>query len=272
MGKKSWVILILASAITCSVARAEVGLSYLGLCNKTWPCGQSLNAFAGLPVIRTGWIEHTFGSECPCAKRLLNDPRPKEIRVHLSNGPCLRNRRCGPYEVFAGETVASANRKVVREDKRLLDKFKRVALRFKKRLDESRGGVTCYVSPCLECDLNEPARAVLHRITSDILPSCSLVDSPHGSRCIKGKTCEGHGPSPKLSAPCIADLDGKSAEEVSVSSFLERTKHCDLSFVWSVGMNCNSHHGPMIDPRRRDCQKPKGYFMDYSRWLHREFK
>ena len=149
MANKSWAILILVSAITCSVARAEVGLSYLALCHKSWPCGPSLNAFHGLPVIRTGWIEHTFGSECECAKRLLNDPRPKEIRVHLSNGPCLRNRRCGPYEVFAGETIASANRKVIRGDKRLLKKFKLVALRFKKRLVESRGGVTCYVSRCL---------------------------------------------------------------------------------------------------------------------------
>ena len=149
MGKKSWAILILALVTTCSQASAAPALSYLGLCQKSWPCEKSLSAFKGQSVIRTGWLERTFGSKCPCAERLLNDRRPKEIRVHLSNGPCLRNKRCGPYEVFYGETIATANRKVKAGDKKLLDKFVAVAKQLDGRLAKSKGELTCYVSPML---------------------------------------------------------------------------------------------------------------------------
>lgn len=268
MGKRYLSILILGIVTTCSVASADVGMSYLALCHKTWSCSASLKAFTDQPVIRVGWLEETFGAKCPCADRLLKAHKPKEIRVHLTNGACLRNRRCGRYETFYGQTIASANRKILRRDKRLLRRFEVVAIRLKRRL-QNAPRVTCWVSPMLESDLDGRARAVLHSITSHHLPECRLVDSPHGRPCLENAICEGHGPAPRITSPCISDLDGVSVEQVSVRNYLRHTKGCDLRFLWSRGFNCLPPEGhPFVDPRRRQCPHSSLYFRRTARHLN----
>lgn len=274
MPKKCWAILILAIATTCSVVRADnAGLSYLAMCHPKWPCKTSLAAFKELPVIRTGWLEQTFGEECPCVDRLLRDKRDKIIRVHIANGPCLRNGRCGRYEIFSGFTIASANRDIKRAKSRIVARFTKVISRLQERLAKSRGGLTCYVSPVLESDLDEQARTILHNLTASYLPSCTLVDNPLRGKCIRGTVCEKHGPNPRLSKPCIADLDGIDAQTISVPKFLRKTKACDMSLIWSVGLNCNGHHSPtFIDPRKRDCVETMADIEVLTGWLHREFR
>jgi hypothetical protein len=263
-------LLILTAALLTSIssARAQnVGLSYLGICHKSWPCADSLAAFDGVSVIRTGWLENTFNSACPCGDVVLKDPRPKVIRVHLSNGPCLRNQRCGSYEVFAGETIASANRKVKRGDKRLMQKFGRVVNRFAKRLENTRGVLSCYVSPVLESDLDGRARGILLDYVGLRLPGCRLVDSIVRGRCLPGTICEKHGDKPSLSNPCIADLDGAFLPEVSVPDYLQLTRQCDISYIWDVGFNCNQWNVPFVDPRARRCTQSRGYFQRLATWL-----
>jgi hypothetical protein len=260
-------LLTLTAVLLTSIssARAQnVGLSYLAMCHKTWPCYQSLAAFDGASVIRTGWLEGTFNSACPCGDMVLSDPRPKVIRVHLSNGPCLRNKRCGSYEVFAKETVASANRKIKRGDSRLMRRFDRVVNRFAKRLENNRGLLSCYVSPVLESDFDERARRILLSYVGLRLPGCRLVDSIVRGRCLPGTICEKHGDKPSLSDPCIADLDGAFLPEVSVPNYLQLTKKCDISYIWDIGFNCNEWSVPFKDPRKRDCSKPDGYFSRYA--------
>lgn len=272
MGRKYCVILTLVIASTFCVrdSAAQTALSYLGLCHKTWPCSASLKPFNGLSVIRTGWLEQTFGEDCKCADRLLQDARDKEIRVHLTNSACLRNKRCGPYEVWAGETVKSASRKVAQRDRKLLRKYRKVVIRFRARLKASQGGVTCYVSPCLECDLDEPARRVLRSITNRYLPQCSHVDSVLYRPCLSDSICERHGERPRLSNPCISDLDGIPVEEASMRHFLSASKECDLKFIWTHSFNCNANtQSKFIDPRDRDCSVPRGYFGKFGRYLRR---
>lgn len=272
MGRKFFVMLILviASTFCAPNSRAETALSYLGLCQNTWPCSASLKPFNGLPVIRTGWLEQTFGEDCKCADRLLSDPREKVIRVHLTNSACLRNKRCGKYEVFGGETVKSATQKVIQRDRKLLRKYRKVVYRFRARLKASQGGVTCYVSPCLECDLNEPARRVLRSITNRYLPQCSHVDSVLYRPCLQGSICEKHGERPKLRSPCISDLDGIPLEEASMRTFLSASRECDLKYIWTNRFNCNAPNThKFIDPRERDCSVPTGYFGKFRRYLTR---
>jgi hypothetical protein len=272
MGKRCLGILILASAIICCAVevRADVALSYLGMCHPSWPCESSLKAFNGLPVIRTGWLEQTFGSECSCADKLLQSPKEKVIRVHLVNGACLRNKRCGRYEVFAGETIATANKKVHQRDRKLLSKYRAVLNRFRARLRQARGSLTCYVSPVLESDLDARARKILRNTTHRRLPGCSYVDSPLRGPCLKGEICELHGPSPKLHNPCIADLDGVPLETVSLPQFLRRTRSCEMQFLWTGAFNCSAYrNGRFIDPRDRECSMPKGLFSQYGRYLRR---
>lgn len=274
MQKKSWATLIAALATTCCAARAEnVGLSYLGICNRTWQCSRSIAAFNGVSTIRTGWLEQSFGERCQCADKLLQDERPKEIRVHLANGPCMRNRRCGRHEVFYGHTVASSNRAIKKGNRRLVGRFERVAARLRARLAQSRGPLTCYVSPVLESDNDETTRRILHRLAGAYLPNCSLVDSVAAGKCIPGATCERHGKNPNTTPPCIADLDGIDATTISVPKFLRQTKACDMSLIWTLGLNCiDPHSQTFIDPRQRDCVRFGANWRGLAGWLHREFR
>lgn len=264
---------LLASATTCSFGSAQdVGLSYLAMCHPSWPCKRSLDVYKPHATIVTGWLEQTFAQDCHCADRLLALPKPKVVRVHIANGACLRNQRCGQYEIFAGETIASANRKVARGDRRLLSRYTRVVKRLRERLSRA-GEVTCYVSPCLECDLNERARKVLHNITSDLLPSCRLVDSVYGRPCLRDAVCEKHGAAPRVPRPCITDTDGVRAEDIDMQRFLRVSRGCALAYVWSSGFNCLNHHqAKFVDPRKRDCQKNAAPFETLAQYLRTTYE
>jgi hypothetical protein len=98
-----WFILLF---LPLSLASADPGLSYLGLCAKGWNCKGTIQSFHRVDSITTGWLENTFSRDCRCGERILRQDKPVTLRVHLTNSPCLRNNRCGSYEVFAGETVA----------------------------------------------------------------------------------------------------------------------------------------------------------------------
>jgi hypothetical protein len=222
--------------------------SLLGMCHKTWDCKRTEALFKSKIV--TGWIENTFGEACACADKLLQSEKPKVIRIHLVNSPCMRNRRCGRYELLYGETKVSASRKIVRGDRRILERFNAILERAAKRIESSKGRLQCYVSPCLECDLNANARRILLDAVSARLSNCVLVDNPHGQSCLKGYVCESHGANPKVRKPCIVDMDGKDGRELNVNSWVEKYRSCDLRFYWEPSMNCIG--GSFIDPRRRN--------------------
>jgi hypothetical protein len=241
---------VIAVSIFISISAHADGLSYLGMCHPTWDCKASLQEWRGEPL---GWLENTFGERCQCVDRFLATSQPKTVRVHLINSPCMRNKRCGKYEVLYGETAASASRKIMRGDKRILGKFNAVLERLRQRLSKAKGDVTCYVSPCLECDLYDRARRRLASIVSAALPNCIIVDNPHRHECIRGTVCEFHGEAPRVSAPCIVDLDGTDAKDVDVNKWLAKYRYCDIRFIWTSWMNCLSDR--FIDPRKRVCRR-----------------
>jgi hypothetical protein len=243
-------LLAVCAWLVCGTAHGQ-GMSYLGMCAETWDCKRMMQTWRKQKTIVTGWLEATFADDCKCADRLLADPRDKIVRVHLMNGPCLRNQRCGRYEPFWGYTIAKANRDVKRWNGRVVRRFEAVLARAKKRLESAKGAMTCYVSPCLECDLNETARRLLLRSVSVALPYCVPVDNPYGRKCIRGAVCEKHGPNPVIHKPCIVDLDGVDGRVINVKKWVEHYKHCDLTYYWETWMNCIS--GAFIDPRKRDC-------------------
>lgn len=250
--------LLLALAIV-TTAHAESGPSFLGLCSPTWSCRETARFYSQQEVIIAGWLENTFGRSCRCADELLQSSKDKVIRVHLVNSPCMRNGRCGRSEALWGYTAASANRAVMREGSRLNRRFNTILARFKQRLERARGEVTCYVSPCLECDLNERSRRNLLNRVSVTLPRCVLVDSPYLRRCIGGTVCERHGSKPKLSQPCIADLDGEDGKVVDLETYKRHTIACRLRYYWEPWMNC-IRGSKFIDPRRRNCSYTKAQF------------
>lgn len=247
-----WLIAVLLP----SVVYAEVGHSYLAMCHPKWPCKSSLSQFKNL---NTGWLEHTFGQTCPCADRLLRSRKPKIVRVHLLNGPCLRNKRCGRYEPFNGLTIAKANRLIARRNPKLIGKITAIMQRASERLTKARQPLTCYVSTCLECDLGYGQRYYLAELAAAYFPQCSLVDNIVRGRCLPGFICEKHGSNPNLKAPCIADLDGVPLESVDVKKYLESTKQCAVRYLWTYAYNCISGDR-FVDPRQRNCKVAEEYF------------
>lgn len=245
------VLIVLLAFIATTQAQ---GVSYIGLCNNTWDCDKTLTTWQGRPIT-VGWLEDSFGYPCKCADKILQQDKSKTIRVHLANGPCLRNKRCERHDVFYGYTIASANRAAIIPDSRLRKRLDILANRLKQRIEQSRGSLTCYVSPCLECDLNGPARKALISAVSATLPSCSIVDNPLRSSCLRGAVCERHGIAPNLRIPCIADMDGTEANSlIDLVRFYNKTKQCDVRFYWSSWMNCNSESWKT--PTSRDCRHP----------------
>jgi hypothetical protein len=235
------------------------GTSYIGLCSNSWPCEKTLATWQGRPII-VGWLEDSFGG-CKCADTILMQDKTKTIRVHLANGPCLRNKRCERHDVFFGYTIASANRAANKPLSRLRKRLDVLAIRLKQRIEQSRGSLTCYVSPCLECDLNGPARKALISAVSATLPSCIVVDNPLKSPCIRGTVCERHGINPNLKPPCIADMDGTEAKSrLDLEAYYAKTNQCELRFYWTSWMNCNS--GSWQTPTSRNCSHPTYNFID----------
>ena len=251
-------VLLLILLVSIQAPKATAAPSLLGMCHKDWDCDATVRLYDGQESIVAGWLENTFGSSCPCADRLLQDPRKKVVRVHLINSPCMRNKRCGRYEVLYKETAASASRKVKRGDKRFMSKFNQILQTFKSRLEQSVGEVECYVSPCLECDLYEESRRILADTVSAALPNCSIVDNPYRRKCLSSYTCEKHGENPRIPKPCIVDLDGTDGSTIDLKKWVEQYKECTLTYYWEPWMNCN--RGEFIDPRRRNCKYDDSIF------------
>jgi hypothetical protein len=257
----NWVKLLTVSLLFVSSASATP--SYLALCHKKWNCAETLSTFGD--IIKTGWLDNTFGTRCSCVTKLLDDPRDKILRVHIMNSPCMRNSRCGRYELLHGETARSASKKINRGNRKFLNRYKRRVRILGKRIAKAKGNVKLYVSPCLECDIRGKARKRLLAITASLLPDAILVDNPYRQRCIKGVVCEKHGIKPKLSAPCIVDLDGVDGGVVDVRKWLRTYSHCELQYYWNYGMNCIS--GSFVDPRLRSCALGRQYFFNLRKTL-----
>lgn len=233
--------------ITSASAQAP---SFLGLCHDTWNCKATERLYNKRSEIIISYLEHTFGESCKCVDRLLESPKSKVVRVHIANSVCMRNKRCGEYEVFWGYTVRAASKAIQQKGSRAQRRFLKVLKRLHKRLRDVKD-LTCFVSPCLECDLDERARRFMGSLVSSVMPYCNFVDNPFRRRCLRGVICEKHGENPGLIEPCIIDLDGIDGRTVDMTKWVEYGTKCDLQFYWEPWMNCI--RGEFVDPRKRDC-------------------
>lgn len=236
--------------ILAAIAKADDSL--IGICHKTWDCNKTIEQFKERGVARFGYLAPpTFGEDCKCVRHILSLPMPKVIRIHLSNGPCLRNQRCEPREVFAGETIKSADRKIRRRDPDLMLRYYKWAIKASVML-HGVNNLTCYVSPTLESDFSPRARRILLDETRDMFRQCQLVDNPLNGPCLPGYICERHGPEPKLKAPCIADLDGSIVNDLERRAYYAATRACLISYDWKPSFNCTEK--TFVYPRKRDCR------------------
>lgn len=261
-------VLIAVLLISVWVSKAIAAPSLLAVCHKDWDCNATVKLYSGFQTMELGWLEETFASDCKCADRLLQDARAKVVRVHLMNSPCMRNKRCGRYEPLWGYNKVSASRAVHVPKSRLNRRFNKVLAKTAERLEKAKN-LTCFVSPCLECDLNGRARRALADRVFVALPWCILVDSPYQQGCLRGSVCESHGGSPRVVAPCIVDMDGTDGAVLDVNKWARRSRDCELRYYWEPWMNCI--RGKFIDPRSRDCKFNSSYFERTKKILCQSF-
>lgn len=247
---------LIALMLFSNVALAQ-GASFLALCNTTWDCRKTLQTFSNSKVIVTGWLERSFGTSCPCADKILAAKKPKVVRIHLANGPCLRNRRCGPQEVFFGRSLAQTKRLLDSRPEAVLSRFRRVIPLTQKRLAKA-SNTSCFISPVLESDFTARHRLLFLNIAKESFPGCSIVDNPLHYPCIKGFTCEKHGDNVRLKAPCIVDMDGVDGSKVDLKRFRKVSRAC-LRLYWEPWMNC-LRDGKFVDPFKRNCKFKKERF------------
>jgi hypothetical protein len=244
-----------AYAPTASLA-GRVGLSVIGLLSPHYQCDEVVRAFGEAPIV-FGYLERTFGDDRRCLDRLLDHPRFAAVRVHLFNGPCVRNRRCGAYEVLAGETAESLDRKLASGDSALLGKLRAEMERVKAALaPHVRQGKRYAMSGILEHDVKSAtgARRVMDMARAVFGPlGFRMVNNPHtGAAEVGQRITERHGDRPSLAAPCIADLDG--TEVSRFDEYANRYRHCAMVLGWNNEMNCLADGEPFSDPRsRRRC-------------------
>lgn len=257
--------LFLALATGLSADAQNVGQSYIGLCSDKWPCSLSIKQYQQLDVIRAGWLEDTTfnQSKCSCSRSILEGPKPKIVRIHISNGTCFpeRGRRCQKGEVFEGESIKSAEAKLIRRDPKLLNKLKVAAARTAARVSTAYQLRELYISPVMESSFSPAARLVTLDTVRPYFPTAKFVDNPVQGSCLGGFVCEKHGERPNISAPCIADLDGADFGKVDLIKYAQNTKECALSLVWGLKYNLIDHHNPnFVEPRKRSEAPNQAYF------------
>lgn len=251
-----WLLLLVLFLSSVSAQNQNMGMSYLGLCNSTWPFKDSMTAFEGLKEIKLSVLAGaTFGPDCQGLRRILWDSRPKTVRMHIANSTCQpeRGRVCGSYEVFDNSGTASNERQILLNQgtwKRYVEQLNRA----KDYVSASVGPLNLYLSPCLECDLGSKARKKMLDEAAKVFPSAVLVDNPIRDRCIDGVVCEQHGYGASPRARCIADLDGDDWQDGDMLKLATKFRNCDLDFIWGLKFNCVDHHNRnFVDPRKRDC-------------------
>lgn len=257
-------LVALATALRAD-AQNNVGQSYIGLCSDKWPCSLSIKQYQGQETIRAGWLEDTTfnQSRCSCSSAILEGPKPKVVRIHIANGTCFpeRGRRCQPGEVFEGESIKSAEAKLIRHDPKLINKLKAAAARTAARVSKAYALKELYISPVMESSFSAKARLVTLDTVRSYFPNAKLVDNPVQGPCLGGYVCEKHGERPNISAPCISDLDGADFGKVDLVAYAQNTKQCALSLVWGLKYNLIDHHNPnFVEPRKRSETPNQNYF------------
>jgi hypothetical protein len=90
------------------------------------PCSQLVRALWHVPKPALQVLWGTFGSDTECVERFAYafSDRPRLVEVHLLNGPCIRNNRCGAGEPFRNHTVSWLNRQLEKRNPKVMKALK----------------------------------------------------------------------------------------------------------------------------------------------------
>jgi hypothetical protein len=173
---------------------------------------------------------------------------------------------CGKGELFEGESIASADRKLRRRNPGLLRRYRRNAQRVRAILAGPSDTIE-RLALCLECPVSGPARRALLITAREVFPDGVFVDSVLTQRCLPDLICEKHGAAPRLSPPCIADTDGDDFLSIDVGKFRSLTATCGAGFLWTRRFNLLDASGRFIPPTKRTTRPTAADFTALWYWL-----
>jgi hypothetical protein len=145
-----------------------IGFSYYAFMHDEWPVKYSLEAFETCPNAAISLLWNTFGNNFSGLAGWKELKKRHILEVHLLNGPGLRNKRLGKYEVLYGETPQSFNDALIRQDKKLIKRLETYFRDAARALGQTLpADAELYISPDLESNLSHPA---FHNLTNLVRP------------------------------------------------------------------------------------------------------
>lgn len=241
-------------------ANENRGISWLGqMCHAKSDCKIIERSFQDVGTINVGWLYGTFNSNgCKCSSVVLQDPRPKRVRISICNSTCFpeRGRRCQRHECFGGMNTRQANRAILNNDAPLFRRVDRILQMAKADMALAVGTTQFYVQPCLECSVSREARRKLSEyVAAQFAPPVMMVDNPLRDSCFAEYICERHG-NVRGRGDTIIDLDGVDYDKIDKQAFWEKNKRALMVLAWKPCAN-GWKPGPFIPPHQRSkfCKK-----------------
>jgi len=274
---------LLTFFLVTSIAYADTGVGYYAMLHKDWPCKNSLSILPQNPHISVLW--NTFGKDTKCLSQFLSRAGGKTLQIHTVNEVCQRNKRCGDYEFLSNLSVSDYNNKLIKRNEKLLNRLRKYHLEILSFLDRNLTPDTqCIISPGLESNLSYPAaRVLIDEATKMFSPRCQISWNPLRGGPIPNTIHELHGENPRLSPPCIANLDGvdidfkgrpailpQSIWQDDLKFFIKDYSKCVSPFLWIAEFN-GIGRGGFIDPRQRKNFPSLDTFKKVGKYLNKDF-
>ena len=220
---KSKIAFLLIIAFASAAEADNRGVSPYAIFHPKWNCSQMLWAYNNLDEIKASVLWGTFGDKLDCYNKMVSSPKFKAIEVHLLNGPCQNNNRCGSYEV--------------KFDPKHPEKFEAyAAMAYSKLISKLRPGVKCYVSAKLETKDSPQIRKQMADIAYRAFNArCTAVDNPVGNspypkQPVPGTILELHGGKPAG----IYNNDGTIYSTSEAMGVLAAQSQAEMALYWTI--------------------------------------
>lgn len=202
-----------------------------------------------------GVLDNTFSANVSHSRRSLTLLAPNYFRVHLINGPCIRNGNCGRYEIGYGYNKTTFNAALEKRAPKIL-KYLRERTAVWRQVASESPSTTFILSPGLEHDWTQAAFTVAADTVLGVYPGVQLDNSPDGGAYAgryAGAWVERHGTNFQPDAD-IVSMDGAEGTDISINAFNKRVQaspRLKIAYTWSRVYNCRDQNPKWTDPRAR---------------------
>lgn len=196
--------------LLCTEVRAEVGVSAFAMLSNKFPCEQYLKLFKGSPVAFTSILLGTFGNNQRCLRKFMRLKQRKIIQLHVSNEAGRRNNRLTVGELTPKLTISQYGKAWKEFSPTVIVSLLNRVEPFASLANENPH-IEWIMSDGLES--NDDVAAARNRINTiksmwKYKIAYAPLDFVRSWRATGADYIEQHGVTPKLTYPCIANLDG----------------------------------------------------------------